>query len=132
MEQQIAEEVKDFSTASSKEKAMELIRILYQKLALDIRWIDASFTSEITDYYIIATGRSTTHVKSLADEVEFEAGRRKIPFHHLEGRDGAAWLLLDFGDVIIHVFSKEARETYQFERLYKEENFLDVSELIGE
>ena len=132
MEQNTVEKIMDLSTATAREKAEELIRILYEKLALDIRFVDVSSSSEITDYYIITTGRSTTHVKSLADEIQFEAERRCIPFHHMEGRDGAMWLLLDFCDVIVHVFTKDARENYQIERLFKDENFVDISNLIGE
>ena len=132
MENEVKAPVKDLSAAPSKEKAAELIRILDQKLAEDLLWIDAPATSEITDYYIVATGRSSTHVKSLADEVEFEASRRNIPFLHQEGRDGGAWLLLDFADVIVHVFSREARETYRFERLYKEEDYLDISSVFDD
>ena len=132
MENEVKAPVKDLSAAPSKEKAAELIRILDQKLAEDLLWIDATATSEITDYYIVATGRSSTHVKSLADEVEFEASRRNIPFLHQEGRDGGAWLLLDFADVIVHVFSREARETYRFERLYKEEDYLDISSVLDD
>ena len=126
------EQVIDLSTATPKEKAEEVIRILHKKLAKDIRWIDVSGVSEITDYYIIASGRSTTHVKSLAGDMQFEAEKRKLPLHHLEGRDGGNWLLLDFGDLIVHVFDRETRAFYNIERLYKEENFISTEALTAE
>ena len=119
--------VPDLSEATSKEKAAELCRILYQKLARDLVWIDVSQSSELTDYYIVATGRSGTHVLALVGELEFEAGRRGIHLLHPEHKDGSTWLLLDFGDVIVHIFSREGREFYRYERLFDEANYLDVT-----
>ena len=79
----------DLSEASSREKAAELCRILDQKLAQDLVWIDVSDSSELTDYYIVATGRSSTHVLALVGELEFEAGRRGIALLHPEHKDGS-------------------------------------------
>lgn len=120
----------DLSEATSREKAAELCRILYQKLAQDLVWIDASQSSELTDYYIVATGRSGTHVLALVGELEFEAEKRGIHLLHPEHKDGSTWLLLDFGDVIVHIFSREGREFYRYERLFDEAQYLDVSAVL--
>jgi ribosome-associated protein len=122
----------DLSEASSREKAAELCRILDKKLAQDLVWIDVSDSSELTDYYIVATGRSGTHVLALVGELEFEAGRRGIQLLHPEHKDGSTWLLLDFGDVIVHIFSREGREFYRYERLFDEAQRLDVSAVLDE
>ena len=126
------ENLPDLSEATSWEKAAELCRLLDKKLAQDLVWIDVSASSELTDYYIVATGRSSTHVLALVGELEFEAGRRGIQLLHPEHKDGSTWLLLDFGDVIVHIFSREGREFYRYERLFDEAQRLNVSEVLRE
>lgn len=113
----------------SREKAEEIIRTLYRKLAKDINWIDVRGLSGITDDYIVATGRSGTHVQALADEMELLAERQGWPAPHMEGRGSGEWLLVDFTDVIVHLFGREAREFYRFERLYPAERFLPIDAL---
>lgn len=89
------------------------------KGGFDIEAIDVSKMTTIADYFVIASGNSSTQVKAIADEVEnkmFLAGFDKI--NNKEGYSSARWILIDFGDIIAHIFHKEEREFYNLERLW--------------
>ena len=81
----------------------------------------------VTDYFVIATGTSTTHVGALADEADFALGRQGVNPLRTEGHDGKRWILLDYGSVIVHVFTKEAHDYYDLEHLWA-----DAAELPAE
>ena len=123
---------KDLSSADSLTVAKEIVGTLYKKLALGIKLIYAADTTVLTDYYVVAYARSLTHARALANELERVLGEAGIPPKHPEGIEGGEWILVDAGDVIVHVFSKEAGEFYRFERLFKEEAFLSVSDIVKE
>ncbi|MBE6634172.1 MAG: ribosome silencing factor, partial [Ruminococcaceae bacterium] len=85
----------------------------------------------ITDYFVICTGRSSTHVKSLGGEVEYKLGLRGVDPLHFEGRDNNNWVVVDYGTVILHIFSQESRDFYKLEKLYgdaEEVKFLSIDE----
>ena len=103
--------------------AEELVRILYEKQASDILLYHVTDTTIITDYEIICTGRASTHINALADELDF----RTEDEVRIEGRDGGSCVLLDFGCVIVHIFARDAREFYKLERLLPEEAAVDIS-----
>ena len=106
--------------------AKSVVATLIEKKALDVRLYSVKEESSITDYYVNATGRSSTQVASLADEVAYkteESGR--VPLR-IEGREGNAWLLVDYGDVIVNVFDKPSREFYNFDRLLPENGRVDI------
>ena len=84
----------------------------------NITVLDVAEKTSLTSYFVIATATSTTHAKALGDEVDFQTSRRGASPIHSEGRAGGAWVLLDFGPVIVHVFTREARDFYRIERLY--------------
>ena len=112
--------------------AGEAVKVLLEKKALDVKLFDVKESSSVTDYYVNATGRSSTQVASLADEVDeklSELGRTPL---RIEGRAGREWLLVDFGDVIVNVFDRNAREFYNFDRHLPEGCELDISELVAE
>jgi ribosome-associated protein len=71
----------------------------------------------IADYYVICVGRAITHMRALADEAIYRLGLEGVRSLRTEGEDGQDWVLVDFGDVIVHIFSREAREYYNLERL---------------
>lgn len=95
---------------------------LENKKGLDIKIIKADDSNVLADYIVIATGTSTTHVKALADEVEVKLKEVDVLPHHIEGSRYNSWILLDYGDVIVHVFSEESRRYYN---LYGEVENLD-------
>lgn len=107
---------------NAREKAEELAKkiasVLDSKKAINIKLLKLSDETILTDYFVIANGTSTTHVKNLAGEVEFKLGEEGVKPAHAEGMAGNAWILLDYTTVIVHVFTKEARDFYNLERLW--------------
>ena len=99
----------------SKKMALAAIDALEDKKAEDIRVIDISEVSPLADYFIIANGTNRNQVQALADNGRLGYERRPI-----EGYDSANWILLDFKDIIIHVFDKESRSFYDLERIWRD------------
>ncbi len=95
-------------------------KALDSKKGLDIKIIKIRDISSIADYFVIATGTSNTHVKALADETEYQLDNAGISVSSIEGQRNDTWILLDYIDVIVHVFSEEAREYYNLERLWED------------
>ena len=97
----------------------EAIRfVLDAKRGRDIAVLPVVGNSDITDCYVICSATSGTHVRALADEVEFRLGQRGVTPLHTDGGDQRDWMVVDFGDVIVHVFDREAREFYHLDKLY--------------
>lgn len=105
---------------TSLDTAKMAAKALDSKKALDIKIIKIKDISAIADYFVIATGTSSTHVKALADEVESQLDEGGISVSHIEGYRSNSWILLDYVDVVVHVFSDEAREYYDLERLWQD------------
>lgn len=112
----------------SKELAIALARALDAKKARDIRVIRVHDLTTVTDYFVIATGTSTTHVGALADEADFQLGRQGVNVLRTEGHDGKRWILLDYGSVIVHVFTQEAHDFYDLEHLWADGEPMPESE----
>ena len=104
----------------SKELAIRLARALDAKKGYNIRILHVENLTTVTDYFVIATGNSTTHVGALADEADFQLGRAGVNVLRTEGHDGNRWVLLDYGSVIVHVFTQSAREFYKLEKLWED------------
>ena len=121
--------VPDCSGYEPLDLAKEAAKILVNKKASALKLLSVADVTVIADYYVIVTGRSSTQVKSLADELVHEMGRRNVECAHLEGRDGGAWILCVFGSVIVHVFDRESREYYRLERLAGPDAEVDTSDL---
>lgn len=112
----------------SQEKMIETaVKALDLKKAEDIQLIGIKDLTIVADYFIIANGTSNTHTKALADEVEFQLKQLGAEPERVEGYAGATWIILDYADVVIHVFYKETREFYNLEKLWRDGEFLDVS-----
>ncbi len=115
------------------ELAGEVIRVLDEKQAHDMLLYHVTDITVVTDYYVLCTGRSTTHVKALADDVaELLEQRMGVAPAHVEGRNDGTWVLLDFGSVIVHIFTRDTREFYKLERLYPEATQVDFAEFLPE
>ncbi len=125
-------EIKNKPYETSEELAKHIVAVLLEKKALDVRLYSVNKESSITDFYVNATGRSSTQVASLADEVAFKTGEREREPLRIEGRQGNSWLLVDYGDVIVNVFDKPSREFYNFDRLLSEDSRVDISDIIAE
>ncbi len=111
---------------TSKEAMQLAVEAMDSKMAEDIRVIDISSVSILADYFIIATGTNRTQIQTIADEVGEKLGRAGMPARSVEGYDGANWILLDFGDIIVHVFDKENRLFYDLERIWRDGKEIDI------
>jgi len=98
----------------------EIVAALEEKKARDIRVIDIQELTTIATYFIICSGTSTTHIKTLADEVEVKLKEKGVAPLRLEGYNGARWVLIDYGDIVVHIFHEEDREFYNLERLWQD------------
>lgn len=105
------------------------IAALEDKKAEDIRVIDISEVSVFADYFIIAGGSNRSQIQALSDHVEETLGKAGMPAKQIEGYDTANWVLLDFGDLIVHIFDKENRLLYDLERIWRDGRQVDVKEL---
>ncbi len=124
--------IKDLAGCDSGVLAREAVKILIEKKALNISLFDVREKSSVTDYYVNATGRSSTQVASLADEVDAKLSERGRGALRTEGKRGNGWILVDFGDVIVNVFDRESREFYNLDRHFPEESRVDIADLVAE
>lgn len=113
----------------SKEMAKKAILALEDKKAEDIKVIDISNVSVLADYFIIANGNSRNQVQAMIDNVEENLGKEGHTPRQIEGYQAGNWVLMDYGDIIIHVFDKENRLFYDLERIWCDGTQIDVSEL---
>ena len=113
----------------SREMARLAIQALEDKKGEDIRVIDISQVSVLADYFIIAGGSNTSQIQALSDNVEEMLGRAGCPVRQIEGYDTANWVLLDFGDVIVHIFDKENRLLYDLERIWRDGKQMEPAEV---
>ena len=108
----------------------EIAKVLDEKKAMDIVAIKTEEVTIVSDYFVIASGTSNTHVKALADEIEYEIKQRlDVAPEHIEGR-ATGWILIDYGTVIVHVFQHEDRNYYNLERLWADASVMDLSDII--
>ena len=114
----------------SKTLAIEIAKILDKKKAQDVRVLKVDSLTVLTDYFVIASGTSTTQVGSLADEVEYELSQNGIEPHTTEGFDSKNWVLLDYSSVIVHVFVPNTRTYYDLEHLWADGEPIDISEYL--
>lgn len=102
----------------SLQLATRIARVLDQKKAVEVKVLKVRDLTVLTDYFVIASGSSSTQVKSLAEEVEFQLEQQGVRPLRTEGYDSKRWILLDYGTVIVHVFYPEARDFYDLEHLW--------------
>lgn len=102
------------------------IEALEDKKAEDIKVIDISEVSVIADYFIIAGGSNRSQIQALSDNVDEKLGKAGFPAKQIEGYDTANWVLLDFGDIIVHIFDKENRLLYDLERIWRDGKQVDM------
>jgi len=102
----------------SETLAQRAVDVLSDREALDIALIDISKNATFTDYFVIATAQSPLQFNALADYLERELGPGGVELRHREGTPDSGWLLLDFGDLIVHIFSPEQRQYYRLEDLW--------------
>ena len=115
---------------SAKEVALEVTRALDAEKGIDIRLLRIEKVSSLADYFLICTGSSNTHVKTLCDYAEYTMEQLGEPMLGREGHRGNSWELLDFGSVVVHVFTEEARKFYDLERLWADAEQVDLKDIV--
>ena len=116
---------------TAKEVALEVTKALDSKKGIDIKLLRIEKVSSLADYFLICTGTSNTHVKTLCDYAEYTmVDVLGEPMLGREGHRGNSWELLDFGSVVVHVFTDEARKFYDLERLWADAEQVDLSNIV--
>ena len=118
MNEKIISEVTSLEGATAAEVAKVIADVLDAKKGRDVKIIHVEEKTVIAEYFVLCTGNSSTQVKGLVGEVEYQLERRGIKPYNVEGRDNNSWILLDYSNIIVHVFSREAREFYNLDKLY--------------
>ena len=113
----------------TKDFAVLAVEALEDKKAEDITIIDISEVSVIADYFIIAGGNNKSQIQALSDAVDEKLGRAGLPLKQIEGYNNANWILLDFGDIIVHIFDKENRLFYYLERIWCDGKKIELNDL---
>jgi ribosome-associated protein len=117
---------------SANEVAIAVTQALDSKKGMDIKLLKIDKVSSLADYFLICTGTSNTHVKTLCDYAEYSMEQLGEPLLGREGHRGNSWELLDYGSVVIHVFTDEARKFYDLERLWADAEQIDLRDIIIE
>lgn len=104
-------------------------KALDDKMGLDINVLDIREISVIADYFVIASGNNPSQLKAMADEVEEQLYKAGFKLNHSEGFQTKSWILLDFGDIVVHLFNKEDREFYNIERIWGDAKFIAPEKL---
>ncbi|MBR2876771.1 MAG: ribosome silencing factor [Clostridia bacterium] len=112
----------------SLELTKKIVKALDDKLARDIEVIKTEEVTIVADYFVIATANSNTHVKALADEVEYQLEQENIRPDHIEGR-ATGWVLMQYGGVVVHIFLEDSRQYYNLERLWDDAAKVDLADL---
>lgn len=115
---------------TSLEQAKAIVKVMDSKKAKDIKLVEIKELSSLGDYFVIASASNTTQVKAIADEVEDEMTKLGIEPNRVEGRQSAQWILLDYYDVMVHIFLEESRNFYNLERLWSDAPQVDISDLL--
>ncbi|SFP48216.1 ribosome-associated protein [Butyrivibrio proteoclasticus] len=113
----------------SKNMAKMAVEALEDRKGEDVHVIDISEISTLADYFIIASGTNINQVQALADNVQEVLGRAGFDTKNVEGYESGKWILLDFGDIIVHVFDSENRLFYDLERIWRDGKLIDSSTL---
>ena len=113
-----------------KEIAYAVTKALDEKKGMDIKLLKIDRVSSLADYFLICTGTSNTHVKTLCDYAEYTLEQLGEPMLGREGHRGNSWELLDYGSVVVHVFTDEARAFYNLERLWADAESVDLTGIL--
>ena len=113
-----------------KEIAFAVTKALDEKKGMNIKLLKIDRVSSLADYFLICTGTSNTHVRTLCDYAEYTLEQLGEPMLGREGHRGNSWELLDYGTIVVHVFTEEAREFYSLERIWADAETIDISDIV--
>jgi ribosome-associated protein len=114
------------ATLETGAQAQRAAALCLDRKATDVTILDLRKVSSATDYFVIASGTSDTHVRAVAEHVAEELRREGVRAHHIEGLPGGRWVLIDYVDFVVHVFHPTLREFYQLERLWSDADVIPV------
>ena len=115
-----------------KEMALLLAQAMDSEKGKDIRVLETDGVTTLADYFVLCSGSSAPQLKALADAGEKAMKDHGILPHHVEGHRGGTWILQDYGDVVVHVFDKEARAFYDLDRLWADAKTVDLSDVLAQ
>lgn len=115
---------------TEKEMAQLACKALDEKKGQDIKVIDIHEVSVIADYFVIASGSNQNQVQAMVDNVEETLGRAGYEPKQVEGSKNSSWVLMDYGDLIVHVFDEENRLFYDLERIWRDGKVLEMDEFL--
>lgn len=113
----------------SRKMAKTACDALSEKKAEDLRIIEISEISPLADYFIIATGANTNQIQAMVDAVDEELSKAGYQVKQIEGNRNSSWILMDYSDIIVHIFSKEDRLFYDLEKIWTDGKRIEVDEL---
>lgn len=111
---------------SDKVKLDRISQVLFDKKGFNILVLDVRGISTMTDYFVIAEGNVDRHVKSLSSAIKDELDAMELKLYRIEGEQDGAWVVMDLGDVMVHLFTPETRQKYCIEELWNESKIVDV------
>jgi ribosome-associated protein len=112
----------------SKKFAKKIADLIFNKKGYDVRIIDLQNIASFTDYFVICSADSDTQVKAISDEIDKNLRDEGIKCWHKEGLTALSWVLMDYVDVVVHVFKKEARDFYNIEKLWGDAPSIEVED----
>ncbi|MBQ8965138.1 ribosome silencing factor [Ruminococcus sp.] len=115
---------------TTEQKLEIIVKALDSKRGEDIQAIGIGDLTILADYFVIANGGSTVQTKAMAEEVEFRLSQLGLQPHHTEGYGPNNWIVLDYRDIVVHVFNKETRDQYKLERLWSDGHEVDISKFV--
>lgn len=113
----------------SRKMAKTACDALSEKKAEDLRIIEISEISPLADYFIIATGANTNQIQAMVDAVDEELSKAGYQVKQIEGNRNSSWILMDYSDIIVHIFSKEDRLFYDLEKIWTDGKRIEVDDL---
>ena len=119
-------EIKENSLALAE----EIVKILDANKAGQIKLLRVNDQTVMTDYFVICTGTSNTHIKSLAGEVEYKLGEAGVAHTCMDGYDSGIWIVMDYTTVMVHIFNREQRDFFKLEKLWADAEDIDIDNLV--
>ena len=119
-------EIKENSLALAE----EIVKILDANKAGQIKLLRVNDQTVMTDYFVICTGTSNTHIKSLAGEVEYKLGEAGVAHTGMDGYDSGIWIVMDYTTVMVHIFNREQRDFFKLEKLWADAEDIDIDNLV--
>ncbi|MBQ9747032.1 MAG: ribosome silencing factor [Clostridia bacterium] len=110
--------------------AEEIVKILDANKAGQLKLLRVNDQTVMTDYFVICTGNSNTHIKSLSGEVEFKLGEKGVSPAGIDGYESGIWIVMDYGTVMVHIFNREQRDFFKLEKLWADAEDISLESIV--